>query len=144
MFGVLSFDLMQCLVSYIFKSWFYVFLDLTLWLDSMPSPVHPILFMLHSSNGWNIFPYADGAVFDASQYAFFGSDSAVQEVELGGLEEDDDLLECNGEFIVNREEVNVHNSFDFNYKFCFQNNLKYKNVGIIFASFPTPPKINGY
>ncbi|XP_027938697.1 protein PAT1 homolog isoform X1 [Vigna unguiculata] len=47
----------------------------------------------------------EGAVFDASQYAFFGSDSAVQEVELGGLEDDDDLLESNGEFIVNREEA---------------------------------------
>lgn len=85
-----------------------------------------------------------GAVFDASQYAFFGSESAVQEVELGGLEDDDDLLESNGEFIVNREEVNVHNSFDFNFKFCFENNLKYKNVGRISVPFPTSPKINGY
>lgn len=47
----------------------------------------------------------DGAVFDASQYAFFGKDAVVQEVELGGLE-DDDLLESNEEeFILNREEA---------------------------------------
>ncbi|CAM8877288.1 unnamed protein product [Rhodiola kirilowii] len=30
------------------------------------------------------------AVFDASQYAFFGNDVPVDEVELGGLEEDDE------------------------------------------------------
>lgn len=90
---------------------FYIFVNLTLWLDIMPSPMHPILFILNSSNGWHIFLYAEGAVFDASQYAFFGSDSAVQEVELGGLEDDDDLIESNGEFTVNREEVNVHNSW---------------------------------
>ncbi|RDX62571.1 Protein PAT1-like 1, partial [Mucuna pruriens] len=45
-------------------------------------------------------------VFDASQYAFFGKDTVVQEVELGGLEDDDDLLEPNEEeFILNREEA---------------------------------------
>lgn len=32
---------------------------------------------------------ADGALFDASQYAFFGQDIA-EEVELGGLEDDQD------------------------------------------------------
>nr|KYP49117.1 hypothetical protein KK1_029149 [Cajanus cajan] len=46
-----------------------------------------------------------GAVFDASQYAFFGKD-VVQEVELGGLEEDDIVppVESNEEeFFFNRE-----------------------------------------
>ncbi|KAK7324374.1 hypothetical protein VNO77_27909 [Canavalia gladiata] len=47
----------------------------------------------------------DNEVFDASQYAFFGKDAVVQEVELGGLE-DDDLPESNEEeFILNREEA---------------------------------------
>ncbi|WJX68203.1 hypothetical protein P8452_52594 [Trifolium repens] len=47
-----------------------------------------------------------GAVFDASQYAFFGKD-AVQEVELGGLEDDSHLptFESNEEeFFFNREQ----------------------------------------
>jgi len=51
---------------------------------------------------------AEGAVFDASQYAFFGKE-AVQEVELGGLEDDGCLpiVESNEEeFFFNREEVN--------------------------------------
>ena len=46
---------------------------------------------------------AEGAVFDASQYAFFG-----KEVELGGLEDDDLLptLDSNEEeFFFNREDV---------------------------------------
>ncbi|TKY49357.1 PAT1-like 1 [Spatholobus suberectus] len=48
----------------------------------------------------------EGAVFDASQYAFFGKDTVVQEVELGGLEDDNDLPESNEEeFILNREEA---------------------------------------
>ncbi|XP_027340970.1 protein PAT1 homolog [Abrus precatorius] len=50
---------------------------------------------------------SEGAVFDASQYAFFGKD-VVQEVELGGLEDDDHLppVESNEEeFFLNREEA---------------------------------------
>ncbi|RDX85817.1 Protein PAT1-like 1, partial [Mucuna pruriens] len=50
---------------------------------------------------------AEGAVFDASQYAFFGKD-VVQEVELGGLEDDGHLptVESNEEeFFFNREEA---------------------------------------
>ena len=49
----------------------------------------------------------DGALFDASQYAFFGKDT-VQEVELGGLEDDAHLptFESNEEeFFFNREQV---------------------------------------
>ncbi|CAL0310239.1 unnamed protein product [Lupinus luteus] len=48
----------------------------------------------------------EGAVFDASQYAFFGK-NAAEEVELGGLEEDSYLpaLESNEEFLLNREEA---------------------------------------
>lgn len=34
-------------------------------------------------------------MFDASQYAFFGND-VVEEVELGGLEEEDEILSFNG------------------------------------------------
>ncbi|XP_027339821.1 protein PAT1 homolog isoform X2 [Abrus precatorius] len=55
-----------------------------------------------------MFPqfFVDEAVFDASQYAFFGQDAVVHEVELGGLEDDDDLPESNEEeFILNREEA---------------------------------------
>ena len=33
------------------------------------------------------FTYADAALFDASQYAFFGQDGA-EDVELGGLEDE--------------------------------------------------------
>lgn len=36
-----------------------------------------------------LFCNAGGAVFDASQYAFFGND-VVEEVELGGLEDEED------------------------------------------------------
>ncbi|KAL2331113.1 hypothetical protein Fmac_018694 [Flemingia macrophylla] len=46
-----------------------------------------------------------GAVFDASQYAFFGKD-VVQEVELGGLEEDDIMPPVDSneeEFFFSRE-----------------------------------------
>ncbi|KAK2423255.1 protein PAT1 protein [Trifolium repens] len=48
----------------------------------------------------------EGEVFDATQYAFFGQDACVEEVELGGLEDDDGLPESNEEeFLLNREEV---------------------------------------
>lgn len=50
--------------------------------------------------------YAAGEVFDASQYAFFGQDS-VEEVELGGLEDEEEAavgLE-EEEFLYNKEEV---------------------------------------
>ncbi|CAL0326426.1 unnamed protein product [Lupinus luteus] len=44
----------------------------------------------------------EGAVFDASQYAFFGK-NAAEEIELGGLE-DLPVFESNEEFFPNREE----------------------------------------
>ncbi|XWS16787.1 hypothetical protein CRYUN_Cryun33cG0009100 [Craigia yunnanensis] len=48
-----------------------------------------------------------GAVFDASQYAFFGKD-VLEEVELGGLDDDDKNLLAAGldeeEFLFDREE----------------------------------------
>ena len=51
---------------------------------------------------------AGDAVFDASQYAFFGND-AVEEVELGGLEDDEDEIPQVGladeEYQLDREEV---------------------------------------
>lgn len=48
----------------------------------------------------------ESAVFDATQYAFFGQDACVEEVELGGLDDDDGLPESNEEeFLLNREEV---------------------------------------
>ncbi|CAK8534775.1 unnamed protein product [Lathyrus sativus] len=49
----------------------------------------------------------EGAVFDATQYAFFGQNARVEEVELGGLEDDDCLPESNEEefLLNNREEV---------------------------------------
>ncbi|KAB1216006.1 hypothetical protein CJ030_MR4G024559 [Morella rubra] len=53
------------------------------------------------------FRNAEGAVFDASQYAFFGKD-VVEEVELGGLEDEELSLPAVGtdeeEFLYNREE----------------------------------------
>ncbi|VVA95823.1 unnamed protein product [Arabis nemorensis] len=47
------------------------------------------------------------SVFDASQYAFFGND-VVEEVELGGLEEEDEILSFAGigeDFSFDKEEV---------------------------------------
>ena len=49
-------------------------------------------------------------MFDASQYAFFGNDE-VEEVELGGLEEEDEILSFNGigdGFSFDKEEVIFH------------------------------------
>uniref|UniRef100_A0A2N9EV30 Uncharacterized protein n=1 Tax=Fagus sylvatica TaxID=28930 RepID=A0A2N9EV30_FAGSY len=47
-------------------------------------------------------------LFDASQYAFFGKD-VLEEVELGGLEDEEDVLPAVGieeeEFLYDREEV---------------------------------------
>ncbi|XP_030525346.1 protein PAT1 homolog isoform X2 [Rhodamnia argentea] len=52
---------------------------------------------------------AGGTVFDASQYAFFGND-AVEEVELGGLEDEEEDLPPAGleeeEFLYDKEEIN--------------------------------------
>lgn len=52
--------------------------------------------------------YADGALFDASQYAFFGKDVA-EEVELGGLDDVNDYIPSvtfnEEEFFHNEEEV---------------------------------------
>ncbi|ESQ27208.1 hypothetical protein EUTSA_v10018148mg [Eutrema salsugineum] len=47
------------------------------------------------------------SVFDASQYAFFGND-VVEEVELGGLDEEDEILSFTGigeDFSFDKEEV---------------------------------------
>lgn len=80
----------------------------------------PVLFMLSSSKQllkclWWCFCYAGGAVFDASQYAFFGKD-AVQEVDLGGLEDNAHLstFESNEEeFFFNREKVHFQSCLLF-------------------------------
>lgn len=52
--------------------------------------------------------YAGDAVFDASQYAFFGKD-VVEEVELGGLEDEEDNIAASAfdeeEFLFDKEEV---------------------------------------
>lgn len=50
-----------------------------------------------------------GTVFDASQYAFFGQD-VVEEVELGGLEDEEDSAVPSfdeEEFLFDKEEVSV-------------------------------------
>ncbi|MBA0606209.1 hypothetical protein Godav_018714, partial [Gossypium davidsonii] len=57
------------------------------------------------------FFYDEGdAVFDASQYAFFGKD-VLEEVELGGLDDDEDVpavgLEDEEEFLFDRDEGEV-------------------------------------
>lgn len=50
----------------------------------------------------------EDAVFDASQYAFFGKD-LVEDVELGGLEDDEEELPAaefeEEEFLFDRQEV---------------------------------------
>ncbi|KAJ6301296.1 hypothetical protein OIU77_015579 [Salix suchowensis] len=51
----------------------------------------------------------EGAVFDSSQYAFFGKD-LVEEVELGGLEDDEELPATDfeeEEFLFDRQEGGV-------------------------------------
>ncbi|KAJ0501009.1 hypothetical protein HanHA300_Chr11g0395851 [Helianthus annuus] len=53
-----------------------------------------------------------GAVFDASQYAFFGNE-VLEEIELGGLEDDGDLLEAkfeDDEHLLEQEEASHCNS----------------------------------
>ncbi|KAL1112985.1 hypothetical protein V6Z11_D02G161200 [Gossypium hirsutum] len=49
-----------------------------------------------------------GAVFDASQYAFFGN-GVLEEVELGGLDDEDEDLPTAGldeeEFLFDQEEI---------------------------------------
>lgn len=52
---------------------------------------------------------AGDAVFDASQYAFFGND-VVEEVELGGLEDDEGIAASgldDEEFFYDKEEVAI-------------------------------------
>ncbi|EEF48821.1 conserved hypothetical protein [Ricinus communis] len=59
---------------------------------------------------------SEGAVFDASQYAFFGND-LVEDVELGGLEDEEEDLPAVGgrfdeeEFIFGRQEGELARSF---------------------------------
>lgn len=54
------------------------------------------------------FWYTEGAVFDASQYAFFGKD-VTEEVELGGLDDERvhvPAVDSNqDDFFLNRQEV---------------------------------------
>lgn len=54
---------------------------------------------------------AGDAVFDASQYAFFGNDN-VEEVELGGLEDEDEDLPAvgfdDGEYRLDPDEVTFY------------------------------------
>lgn len=68
---------------------------------------------LTSFFGVSFFPFnsfADGALFDASQYEFFGQ-HAVEEVELGGLENEDNIPvfgSVDDEYqLFEREEVNI-------------------------------------
>lgn len=66
-------------------------------------------------NCWNLFDlvfffYAEGEVFDASQYVFFGK-NAAEEVELGGLEDEDEYKAMlavefsEDDLFINKEEV---------------------------------------
>ncbi|XP_020673133.1 protein PAT1 homolog 2 [Dendrobium catenatum] len=50
-------------------------------------------------------PVADSSCFDSSQYAFFGKDT-VEEVELGGLEDDDDAVALVRDLGIDDEEFN--------------------------------------
>lgn len=59
----------------------------------------------------NLFMYlffdAEDTVFDASQYAFFGN-NVLEEVELGGLEDEEDdlpVVPFGDEYLLDREEV---------------------------------------
>ncbi|CAI9088053.1 OLC1v1022285C1 [Oldenlandia corymbosa var. corymbosa] len=57
---------------------------------------------------------AGSEVFDASQYAFFGND-VVEEVELGGLEDEDDVIPPVGlgdeEYPLDRDEADILGSY---------------------------------
>ncbi|TXG75125.1 hypothetical protein ES332_D13G192700v1 [Gossypium tomentosum] len=57
-----------------------------------------------------------GAVFDASQYAFFGNDVLEEDLPAAGLDEE--------EFLFDQEEVNILVSFSFIFP-----------VSIVLASF---------
>ena len=54
----------------------------------------------------NEFCFAEDEHFDASQYAFFGG-NVSQEIELGGLDEEDDIV-FGGAFDEDDEKVEVH------------------------------------
>ena len=71
--------------------------------------------------------FAEGAaVFDASQYAFFGEE-LLEEVELGGLEDDDVEednfpaveLEEEEEFLFGRQEVHTFYFYFFYFESLF-------------------------
>lgn len=68
-----------------------------------------------------MFNGAEGAVFDASQYAFFGKD-LMEEVELGGLEDEEEDLRLvefeEEEFLFGRQEVTLSLLF-VNIPSCF-------------------------
>lgn len=67
----------------------------------------------NSSFDFEFFLCAGDAVFDASQYAFFGKDS-VEEVELGGLDEEDAPVGFDEEeFLYDREQVKPFSSLIF-------------------------------
>ena len=57
---------------------------------------------------FELFLFAGDTVFDASQYAFFGKD-VLEEVELGGLEDEEESLAAAGldeeEFLYDKDEV---------------------------------------
>lgn len=73
------------------------------------------------------------SVFDASQYAFFGKD-VVEEVELGGLEDEEQDLPVAGfdeeEFLLDREEVPF---FSSGYLLIY---LSFAFLSFFFFSFP--------
>ena len=80
---------------------------------------------MHHCTGINLvfllgfFLCAEDTVFDASQYAFFGKD-LVEEVELGGLEDDEELPATDfeeEEFLFDRQEVPPSLHFEIFYPF---------------------------
>ncbi|KAI5440591.1 DNA topoisomerase 2-associated protein pat1, variant 2 [Lathyrus oleraceus] len=84
----------------------------------------------------------EGAVFDATQYAFFGQNARVEEVELGGLEDDECLPDSNEEefLLNNREEVKftfltILVSFFFSFKFSVEDVKSLSDIDDLSTAF---------
>lgn len=60
---------------------------------------------------WCLILYAGSGMFDASQYPFFGKD-IMEEVELGGLEEEEDVVPAIGGGFGGEEELNEYHLFE--------------------------------
>lgn len=81
---------------------------LCVYVNSTWCPSFTVLLLTNTVFWLELSHGAEVAVFDASQYAFFGKDF-VEDVELGGLEDEEEDLAAvefdEEEFLFDRQEV---------------------------------------